>query len=116
MDACDISKGINGKIYPFASISERFKLIEDQTKTVYIPVGEGKTYIEQIRDGKMSRELFRKLGQFSVNVFPNHLKTLLETGSLEVVDDTVYILGDMNQYDDATGLQLDVDTGYGIFV
>ncbi|GFI45951.1 hypothetical protein IMSAGC019_01264 [Lachnospiraceae bacterium] len=116
LDACDISKGINGKIYPFASISERFKLIEDQTKTVYIPVGEGKTYIEQIRDGKMSRELFRKLGQFSVNVFPNHLKTLLETGSLEVVDDTVYILGDMNQYDDATGLQLDVDTGYGIFV
>lgn len=114
MDAC--ARGFSGKVYPFAMINEMFKLIENQTKTVYVPVDEGKGYIEKIYDGQITKELFRKLGQYSVNVFPDHFRNLWESGCLDVVEDSVYILQDINQYKEDTGLQMDVETGYGVYV
>lgn len=109
-------KGIDGKRYPFASISERFQLIENQTQAIYIPMEDAKPYIENIYSGHISRDVFRQLGQYSVNVFPEHFKRLWEAGCLEAIDSDVYVLRDMNQYQDDTGLQLDVETGFGVFV
>ncbi len=33
-----------------------------------------------------------------------------------MVGDMVYVLRDMNQYSDDTGLQMDTETGFGFFV
>lgn len=109
-------KGIDGNIFPFAAVAKKFLLIENETTTVYIPVGEGKALVEQLVTGQTDRSLFRKLGQYSVNVYPNHLRALLESGCLERLDDTVYILRDLTQYREDTGLQKDVETGSGFFV
>ena len=38
MDAFE--RGIGGSMFPFNTVSKRFKLIESQTKTIYIPVDE----------------------------------------------------------------------------
>ena len=114
MDA--FTKGADGKIFPFDVVSKRFKLIENETKTVYIPMDEAKVWIDELYHGRPTRELFRKLGQYSVNVYPNHFSELMEAGCLEVIDDTIYVLRDMNQYKEDTGLQMDVETGFGILV
>ncbi len=114
MDA--FRRGIDGKIYPFASVDRKFKLIEERTKTVYIPVDEGRLCVERMEAGHLTRDLFRKAGQYSVNVFPDHFKELWEAGCLDVMDDTIFVLRDMNQYRKDTGLQLDVETGYGICI
>ncbi|MCM1307917.1 MAG: CRISPR-associated helicase Cas3' [Butyrivibrio sp.] len=110
------NKGIDGKLLPFATAAEAFKLIENQTRTVYIPRAESNRYIESISGGRSERDTFRKLGQFGVNVYPEHFNKLWAAGCLEMIDDYVCVLRDMNQYREDTGLQLDVDTGFGLYI
>lgn len=107
---------INGKIFPFETVGKMFKLIENQTKTVYIPKEESNGYIESIYERKPGRDTFRKLGQFSVNVFPEHFNKLWEAGCLEMIDDCVCVLRDSNQYNRDTGLAMDVETGFGFCI
>ena len=109
-------RGIDGSFFPFATVSERFKLIENDTKTIYIPIEEAQTLIDDLYNGKATKETLRKLSDYSVNVYPNHFNKLWESGCLEIIDDTIYILRDMNQYNNKTGLELDVETGFGLFI
>lgn len=109
-------KGRDGKIFPFQTVAKDFYLMKNETTTVYIPLGEGETLVNQIISGKYDRNTFRRLGQYSVNVYPNHLKALQEGGSLKQLDNDIYVLHDLEQYNKDTGLQMDVETGNGIFV
>ena len=115
MDAFTAGKGINGDCFPFATVAREFHLIENETQTVYIPVGEAELWIEEMEKGKVSRELMRKLGQYAVNAYQNHLKALYDAGCVEGIGEGMYVLRDMNQYHEDTGLQMDVSTGYGLF-
>lgn len=111
-----LEKGVDGKSFPFATVAGRFQLMEDETTPIYIPLEEGEKLIEEFSAGRASKDIFRKLGQYSVNVYPNHLEALRASGCLERLDKTVYVLRDLTQYCADTGLQLDVDMGKGIFV
>ena len=73
---------MEGRIFPFATAAERFHLIETPAVTVYIPKGEGEYLLARLRAGEMSKTLFRKLGQYGVPVYPDHLKTLEEAGAV----------------------------------
>ncbi len=106
-------KGYKGSIFPFAAVANMFHLIDSPTTTVYIPTGEGKSLVESLRAGLIRRSLFRKLGQYAVNVYPDHLNRLLDAGAIQAADDGSYILNDMSLYDENTGLALDVEMGKG---
>lgn len=109
-------KGLQGRIFPFASVAEMFRLIDSATVTVYLPVDAGAALIDRLRRGEVSRTLFRQLGQFAVNVYPDHLQKLQGAGAVEAVGGDMYILTDLRLYDRETGLSLDVETGQGFFV
>lgn len=109
-------KGLNGSSFPFAAVAGMFRLIENETAVIYIPLGEGEGLAELLLEGKLDRNGYRKLGQYGVNVYPEHLKALWDAGCLERAGDSEYVLRDMTKYSDDTGLQMDVDTGKGIFV
>ena len=108
-------KGYEGRIFPFAAVADMFHLIDSPTTTVYIPTGEGKSLVESLRAGFISRSLFRKLGQYAVNVYPDHLKRLLDAGTIQVTESGAYILTDKDLYHSSTGLALDVEMGKGWF-
>ena len=108
--------GMQGVLFPFSSVAEKFHLIENQTVTIYLPVGEGAELVNQLKLGYATRSLYHRLGQYSVNVYPDHLKNLLDAGAAEPVGDGNYILTDTTLYDNLTGLSLDVETGKGMFV
>lgn len=110
------AEGLDGGILPLKSVAEWFKLIENETVPVYIPLGEGKVLVDQLTSGDFDRNTFRKLGQYSVNVYPNHLRALQESGCVECLWDQVYVLRDLTQYKEDTGLQMDIETGDGVFV
>ncbi|MBO4873124.1 MAG: CRISPR-associated helicase Cas3' [Lachnospiraceae bacterium] len=97
-------KGISGCLLPFKSVAERFHLIDDASKTIYIPIGEGKTFIERLKCGEKSRELFRKLGQYSVSVYDQQFQVLSEMGKLEILSDDSAILFDPDNYNLEMGL------------
>ena len=109
-------KGYEGRIFPFAAVANMFHLIDSPTTTVYIPTGEGKSLVESLRAGFISRSLFRKLGQYAVNVYPDHLKRLLDAGTIQVTESGAYILTDKDLYHSSTGLALDVEMGKGWFM
>lgn len=108
-------KGYEGRIFPFAAVADMFHLIDSPTTTVYIPTGEGKSLVESLRAGFISRSLFRKLGQYAVNVYPDHLKRLLDAGAVQATESGAYILTDKDLYHSSTGLALDVEMGKGWF-
>ena len=101
---------------PFRKIAENFHLIDSETKTVYIPLGDGAELIRRLRSGGRSRALFRALGQYSVSVYPRHFEALDLAGALEALDNGAAVLINLELYDSAVGLSLAPDTGNGLFL
>lgn len=120
LDKADVvsafEKGISGCSLPFRTVAERFHLIDDTSKTIYIPIGEGAELVRRLQDGERSRELFRKLGQYGVSVYEKHFKALLASGSTELVDEDNAILLDDGLYDRIIGLVLCENENTGFFV
>ena len=96
--------------FPFRTIAEEFHLIEQDTRTIYIPMGDGETLVERLRQGERSRQLFRELGQHGVSVYAQHFQKLDKNGVLELLEDGSAVLTDLSLYSDNTGLAFDVDS------
>ena len=107
-------KGILSRIqegdFPFRTVAEMFSLIEQDTRTVYIPMADGEKLVEQLRQGERSRQLFRKLGQYGVSVYAQQFQKLDESGVLELLEDGSAILTDLSFYSDDTGLAFHADS------
>lgn len=95
---------------PFTKIAGKFKLIDSETKTVYIPLGEGEVLARRLRSGERSRALFRALGQYGVSIYPQHFAALEKAGDIEVMEGGCALLTNLKLYDAATGLALDADS------
>jgi CRISPR-associated endonuclease/helicase Cas3 len=109
-------EGVQGRTLPFRTAAERFRLIDDETKTVYVPLGEGAALVQRLRAGERSRELFRRLGQFAVGVYEQHFQTLMSCGALESVGENSAVLTVPSLYTSEMGLSLSEDTGAGLFI
>lgn len=108
-------KGISGCGLPFEWIAKEFKLIDQNTFTVYISVGEGKELISRLREGERSRELYRKAGMYSVSIYENHFNALINAGAAEPFGEDAAFLTDCSLYSDEKGLSTDVDGGNALF-
>ena len=104
LDRQRILEDINSGSFPFASIAKRFKLIDNAACTIYIPLGKGEEFVRQLREIGPNKGLLRKLGPYSVGVYPAHFKALLDSGATEPVMENAAILCDMDLYDMNTGL------------
>ncbi len=111
-----LEHGIQGRTLPFRTVAERFHLIDDAAKTVYIPLGEGESLIQRLQTGERSRGLFRKLGQYSVNIYDRHFQTLMNQGAVKLIDEDSAVLMDPGLYTSEIGLTLDNDEGTGLFI
>lgn len=111
-----IERGIAGNLCPFRQVAQMFQFIESGTISIYIPLEEGGKWVEQLKSGKVSRDLFRQLGQFSINVYPYQLSTLLQAGTVAETSNGEFILSDMSIYNSDTGLSLETETGKALFI
>lgn len=99
--------------YNFAKVSKEFKLIEQETKTVFISrEDEAKQLLKEITLKGMSREHIRKAGKYSVQIFKQEFDLLNDAGILCPVTEDMsdfYQLTAEEQYSDQMGLCLSVD-------
>lgn len=113
-------KGILPRIeagdFPFRTVAERFHLIENDTRTIYIPMDGGEELAARLRRGERSKGLFRALGQYGVSIYPQHFQALDALGALEHLEDGSAVLTDLSLYSRATGLSLDAEGGQGLFI
>ena len=65
---------------------------------------ENKKLIDDLRHGNYSKELFRNLQQYVVNLYERDFKKLDEACCIEYIDSYFYILSDSNYYSDKTGI------------
>lgn len=100
----------------FRTISEQFHLIDSPTKTIYIPIRDGATLVERLRDGEHSKTLFRALGQYGVSVYPKHFDALYQSGAIALLENEAAVLTDLSLYTEQTGLSLEADCGKALFI
>lgn len=118
--AAQDQKGIMGmmskQLFPFQGVADRFHIIDNATRTVYIPVGEGAALVDNLRRGERSLSLFRKLGRYGVSVYENHFQSLDSAGALELLEDGSAVLLNTSLYSEQTGLSLQAEGGQGIIL
>ncbi len=111
LDQKNILTMMERETMPFRRVAEKFHLIDSETQTVYIPMGEGEELAQRLRSGERDRGLFRALGQYGVSVCPQHFEALDRAGALVVLEDGSAILADLTLYDPDMGLSLTADEG-----
>lgn len=110
-----LKKGIQGCLLPFKTVAEDFHMIDQNTKTVYIPAAGAEELCQRILDGYASRSDYRKAGEYCVNVYEQHYDSLLSSGGVRAVDDDSGVLVDPGLYDAEKGLSLKAEYGKAYF-
>lgn len=59
---------------------------------------------------------YRRLGQYGVSVYPQHLAALEQAGALEHLEDGSVVLRDIGLYTQTTGLTLEPSGGNALFI
>lgn len=107
----------------FAEIGKRFHLINDSTKSVFIPFDEKARNIkEQLMMGNRSRQLMRAAGAYMIHVRyskaqgQSDFMKLLTQGQIEMFpgDENLAYLVNMEDYDAELGLKIKSEDGVGI--
>lgn len=88
----------------FNTIAKEFNLISGAECTLYVDCEESKQLLEKLKSVGPSRELIRKLGQYSVNIYTKLFEQLLDCGAVEQLTENAGILRDCSLYDPALGL------------
>lgn len=95
--------------FPFRSIADKFKLIDDQNTTaIVIPWDKHcRDVLEKARWSKFPNKYFRMLQKFSVQVYDQEFREMLQIGLLENIGGTFYVLKEdtfKSSYDSKMGL------------
>lgn len=115
LDQKKIYDRLCGEKLPMRTVARDFKLIEEDTMTVYIPTAENEAELERLRNGFADRKIMRRLEQDAVNVYPYQYRTLLEAGCLEKIAPGISILCRQDCYREDTGLQVEPGQGCALF-
>lgn len=100
----------------FRTVAEEFHLIDNDTKTVFVPEGEGADLVAQYRRGELDKMGIRRLQQYGVSVYSDHFAALERAGNIEQLSDGTAVLVNDTLYNRATGLSMDADTGKCEFI
>lgn len=108
--------GIHGWSLPFETVAEKFRLIDEATRTVYIPRGAGDGLCRSLLSGCAGKETYRRAGQYSVSVYDGHYHALLDAGDIRPLDQDSAVLLNVELYDPEQGLSTRADTGKAEFI
>lgn len=106
--------------FPFAKVGKEFRLIEENTKTILIPIEERAGEIaEELRIRGATRALMREAGQYCVSVYETMFRNMLGGGMLlavsEDLKEEMFLLKDKNDYTEDAGLRTDVVLGMDLW-
>lgn len=91
----------------FATVGQQFRLIDDNSVSIIVNTGNSPELVAQLKACGISRNLMRRLGQYSVQVRERDFKALVQNGLVEEISEGVWYMPDASQYRDDTGLTTD---------
>lgn len=111
-----LRNGISGCSLPFETVARDFHLIDQATKTVYIPLEGGTELCDRLLSGDTTRNTYRKAGQYSVSIYEQHYWALLSAGDIIPLDEESGVLTNSALCSENTGLSMQADTGRAEFI
>ena len=120
LDTSDICKNIeenHGTLdFDFKDIASEFKIIKDDTRPVIIPSrGNANELISRLKEEEFHSKTLRSLQAYTVNIYENEFIALLNAGRVRLVANEFAVLSDEDSYNEKTGLNLNLETGIGIY-
>ena len=116
MDMAEVIKTCRENLLPFETVAKNFHLINSDTCSVYIPLEDGKALCRSVSEGRATREDYRRAGQYSVNIYPQHFHALWQAGDIQLLSEDSAILENTKLYDGEMGLSTEADTGKAEFI
>lgn len=119
LDKKNIMEQFKGIKCDFPKVAEDFKMIETDTKTVFIPAEEeAQDLLQQLKYQGFTKTTMRKAGQYSVALYDNVIEKMKEAGMIELVEENIndfYELKDKERYTEEFGLDLNIENGMALF-
>lgn len=105
--------------YNFVKVGKEFKLIEQNTKTIFINREETASEILlELQCKGFTRSGMRKASQYCINIYNQMFDKMYGAGMLRPVAENMedfYVLTDNSRYTEEMGLELDIDNGMALF-
>lgn len=105
--------------YNFAKVGKEFKLIEQNTKIVFIKCEDAAKEIHQELQNKgFTRAGMRKASRYCITVYDKTFEKMYGAGMIRPVSEDIedfYELVDEGRYTEEMGLELEIDTGMALF-
>lgn len=105
--------------YNFVKVGKEFKLIEQNTKTIFINREETASKILlELQCKGFTRSGMRKASQYCINIYDQTFDKMYGAGMLRPVAENMedfYVLTDNSRYTEEMGLELEIDNGMALF-
>ena len=119
LDKKKILDEFQNKRYNFAKVGKEFKLIEQDTKTIFINYEEeANETLCLLKERGFTRSGMRKASQYCVTVYENEFNKLYGIGAIKPISEDIedfYELRDKEKYTEKIGLELEIDDGAAVF-
>ena len=120
LDKKKIFEEFKDKRYNFVKAAKEFKMIEENTLTVFISrEEEAEELLWQIKRQGYTKSGMRKAGQYCVQLYENDIEKLRGAGMLRQVPggiENFYELVDSGQYSEEMGLNLGIEFGMAVLM
>ena len=101
----------DGFIFEFKTAAKKFNFIKNDTYPVIVPFDENaEELIEKLKNAEFPKKYLRQLQPYTVNLYPQDYKALVEKDLVENINDLTSVLRDMLNYDKKTGLFIDKES------
>lgn len=119
LDKKKILDEFRNKRYNFTKVGKEFKLIEQNTKTIFINYEtEANETLCLLKERGFTRSGMRKASQYCITVYENEFNKLYGIGSIQPISEDIedfYELRDKEKYTEKIGLELELDDGAAVF-
>ena len=119
LDKKKILDEFRNKRYNFAKVGKELKLIEQNTKTIFINYEtEANETLCLLKERGFTRSGMRKASQYCITVYENEFNKLYGIGSIQPISEDIedfYELRDKEKYTEKIGLELELDDGAAVF-
>ena len=119
LDKKNIMEEFKGKKYNFAKVGKEFKLIEEDTVTIFIAGEvEADELLYQLKTQGATKTLIRKAGQYCINIYRDYFEKLYDAGMVQPISENAkdfYELTALEQYTEDVGLNMEIETGMALF-
>lgn len=124
LDSKNIMGEFQNRQYNFETVAEKFKLIEQDTKTIFINAEtEANELLQELKWKGASKERMRALGQYCIQLYDNKREDSLfnklnGAGMIRPISEEIqdlYELISLKQYSEEFGLDCSINNGMALF-